>query len=110
MRQTEVFAQRTDADGAYYRAVHYDEDGSVTIEGHDLGPGVEMVFGDGVTEYEFTRTIEAEQVVALRDALKIGAEIPLLSYLKSKFKTTSDLEDFLDSNDIRCEIWSRFGD
>jgi len=110
VRQTEVFAQRTDADGTYYRAVHYDEDGSVTIEGHDLGPGVEMVFGDGVTEYEFTRTIEADQVVALRDALKIGAEIPLLSYLKSKFKTTSDFEDFLDKHKIACELWSRMGE
>jgi hypothetical protein len=110
VRQTEVFAERTDADGRYFRAVHFNEDGSLTIEGHDTGPGVEMVFGDGVTEYEFERSVEAAEVVKLREVLGVGAEIPLLAVLRKKFATTSALEDYLDDKSIRTEFWSRMGD
>lgn len=110
MRQTEVFAQRSDADGTYYRAVHFDEDGSLTIEGHDMGPGVELIFGDGITEYEFTRTVDEAEVLKLREAMGLGAESPLLALLRSKFATTSALEDFLDDKEIKSEFWSRMGE
>jgi len=110
MRQTEVFDERRDADGTYYRAVHLNEDGSLTIEGHDVGPGVEAIFGDGCTEYEFERTLDIDAVRQLREALGIGAESPLLTLLKSRFKTTAAIEDFVDDEKIPAEFWSRIGE
>ena len=44
-------------------------------------------WGDGMTEYEFTRTLSPAAVAALRLSLGIG-DAPLLEALGSRFETT----------------------
>ena len=66
-------------------------------------------WGDGLTEYEFTRTLSPVAVAALRLSLGIG-DAPLLEALASRFETTGALEQYLEANGIETTFWSRVGD
>jgi hypothetical protein len=58
-------------------------DGSLHIDGQDLGPGTEMVSGDG--EYEWFRTIQAEHVPRLVEMLGGEAGTDVLDLLASRY-------------------------
>jgi hypothetical protein len=98
-----------DERGSYRRELHVDKDGTLIIEGHDLGSGVSNFWGDGLTEYEFTRTLSPAAVAELRLSLGV-AEAPLLEALGSQFETTGALEEYLKVNGIETTFWSRVGD
>ena len=91
------------------RASFEEADGSLVIEGQDLGSGVSDFWGAGLSEYEFTRTLSTAAVTELRRALGIG-EAPLLEAVASRFKTTGDLESYLKATGIESTFWSRVGD
>lgn len=109
VRETIVMAKARDERGWYSRELHAEEDGTLTIEGHDLGSGVSNFWGDGMTEYEFTRTLSVAAVAQLRLSLGID-DTQLLEILRSRFETTHALEEYLEANGIETTFWSRVGD
>lgn len=109
MSDTRVILRQTrDASGTRYLAASMNAAGAIVIEGHDLGDGVEEVFG--CREYEWTWTVPARQVAKLFVAL--GCETDVLEALGRRFSgnEASLLQAFLDSNFIEYEVWSRTGD
>ncbi|MGI9157903.1 MAG: hypothetical protein ACR2FG_14930 [Marmoricola sp.] len=104
MAERMVFEERHDENGSVTRAVRLLDDGSMRIEGHDLGPGVTRFFA-GHSEYEFARTLPPASVAALVRALGI-ADGDLLPDLRSRFATTADLEAYVRERDIESELWS----
>ncbi len=109
MRLTLVVMNRRDEKGSLLGELHADQDGTLVIEGHDLGSGVSDFWGDGLTEYEFARTLSPAAVAELRLSLGIG-DAPLLEALGSRFQTTGALEEYLKTNEIETTFWSRVGD
>lgn len=85
-------------------------DGTLLIEGQDIGPGVEAFFGPGLTEYEWAWTIRPPGVRALKLALACGDD--LLVALRNRFSgdAAADLQPFLDGNSVPYEPWSRVGE
>ena len=80
------------------------------IQGHDMGQGVEDVFGEGFREYEWAWTIRAGDVSKLAEAL--GGREDVLGALKTRFggDQSGELGEFLESKGITVERWSRMGD
>lgn len=109
MDETVVMENTRDERGSFYRALRLQDDGSLVIEGQDLGRGVSDFWGDGLSEYEFARTVAPSDVAQLRAAAALD-DSNLLQALKSRFKTTSALETFLSDHSIETTFWSRVGD
>jgi len=105
-----VLADSSNADGKHWRAVTYDGDGTLRIEGHDLGPGVEDFWGSGYTEYEFERMLRPPEVERLRDLLGLGPGENLLEVLATRFEATSAIEKYLEEHGLESEFWSRVGE
>ncbi|TVQ39769.1 MAG: hypothetical protein EA370_04435 [Wenzhouxiangella sp.] len=86
------------------------DDGTILIEGHDLGPGVDVFLGAGMTEYEWALSIKPPGVRALKMALACDDDV--LAALGQRFSgdASADLQPFLDSNDVPYEFWSRLGE
>jgi len=84
--------------------------GDLLIEGQDLGPGVEAVFGEGLREYEYALTVEAADVPALLVAL--GEETDLLGALADVYKdpTAHGPASLLGAHGIPYTLWTRVGD
>ena len=96
-------------DGDYrYLGIEQKANGDLVFEGQDLGPGVEQAMG--TREYEWTWTIKAQHVLALKQAL--GADGEILSVLKQHFANdkAAGLYNFLNTHQIPVETWSRSGD
>lgn len=98
--------QVRDDDGIMWRAVHLRE-GSLVVEGHDLGDGVERVLG--CREYEFTRTLSAAGTSTLREQLGLVPDADLLTAIERRFPSTHEFELFLTGHGIPGEFWSRRG-
>jgi hypothetical protein len=109
VKQTVVFSQWPDDRGSSYRAIHLADDGSLVIEGQDMGSGVSDFFGAGFSEYEFYRTVRPTGVAQLGELVGIG-RVNILDGLREHFGTTRALEQFLEENGIESEFWSRVGD
>jgi hypothetical protein len=109
MKQTVVISKKTDERGYFYRAIHLEDDGSLVIEGQDIGSGVEDIFGGGDNEYEFFRTIRPPAVAEL-ERLSGISHTGLLENLREHFGTTSALEEYLEEHGIPSGFWSRVGD
>jgi len=105
-----VLVSARDADGSMHRSVALTEAGDLVLTGHDLGPGVERAFGDGLDEYEFVRTVRAEHVPAVLAALGAADPEQLLGEIAARFTSRSpDLERFWRDHHIPSEFWSRVG-
>jgi hypothetical protein len=103
---------RDDDQGLWRRTLTLREDGSLVLEGHDLGRGVSEVFGEVVDEYEFTRTVAADQVDQLRRALGVSGDDDLRVTLEERFARPGGshaFELFLTDHGIRSEFWNRIG-
>ncbi len=98
----------SDGQGSRHLWAKLSADGTLTIEGQDLGAGVEQFFG--YSEYEWARTIRPQDVRKLAVALDAGGDV--LAALAKRYKDDSSfiLESFLDANGIHYESWSRIGD
>ena len=88
------------------------DDGSVRIDGQDLGSAVESIMGGGIREYEWSWTIAKADVEAAIAALggKPGAD--LIGVLR-RWETSHRGQDpgqFLKDAALRMDFWSRFGD
>ena len=94
--------------GTRYLGAKLSADGTLTIQGHDLGEGVERSFG--YWEYEWAWTIQPEDVATLKSALDSGDDV--LAALAARFSNNAavGLQPFFDENGVRYEFWSRVGD
>lgn len=113
MPRTVTLEDRNDDRGLHQRSVTVDDDGTLRIEGHDLGAGVEGFWGQGLTEYEFIRTVNPSQTERLRAVLGIPVGEDLLAAVQQRFGRPGgarELERLLEDNDIASEFWSRVGD
>jgi hypothetical protein len=104
---------RDDDQGLWRRTLTLRDDGSLVLDGHDLGRGVSDVFGEGVDEYEFARTVAVDQVDQLRRALGVcGDDDELRATLEERFARPGGshaFELFLTDHGIRSEFWNRIG-
>lgn len=82
--------------------------GDLVIEGQDLGPAVESVFGKGYREYEWQRTIRQAHIPLLSSALGARNDEDILAVLGRVSEAEID-RCFADSA-IPCQWWSRIGD
>ena len=103
-----VLREIRDADGSRRLEAALTPKGDVLIQGRDYGDGVERVFG--VREYEWAWTIPAASVPALLQALEATDDV--LSAISRRFSgvNAAGLGNFLESNHIATERWSRLGD
>lgn len=85
-------------------------DGTLTIEGHDFGDGVEQIFGQANREYEWVWTIQSLDVAQLLAALNGGDDILAALHLHFSNDRAAAIKPFLDAHDIKYEAWSRIGD
>jgi hypothetical protein len=106
-KRTLVMENRTDDDGSVVRRVHLTR-GCLSIEGHDLGPGVEKFFG--CSEYEFLRSLHRAETTALRELLGVSRRGDLLSVIEERFDSTHELERFLEEHGLSGTFWNRVGD
>ena len=96
--------------GTRYLDARLLDDGSVSIQGQDLGAGVERAFGSGNSEYEWAWTVRPEHVAELLSALDSGDDV--LAALARRFSgdAAAGLQPFLVEHGIPYESWSRIGD
>lgn len=102
---------RDDDEGLYHRTVTLRGDGSLVLEGQDLGRGVSDIFG--YKEYEFVRTIAADQVPEVRRMLGVTRDKELRAALEERFARpggSRGFEQSLEAHNIPSEFWSRIGD
>ena len=93
-------------------------EGDLIIEGHDLGKGVESLFG--YNEYEWSLTVAAIDTPKLMAALNDGHGLVarmrhhrhLLDALLHRFSggNADELESFLKENGVPYSFWNRVGD
>ncbi|MXM66197.1 hypothetical protein GR925_22855 [Streptomyces sp. HUCO-GS316] len=107
-----VLREQRDRDGARYLSARLTEDGALVVEGQDLGPGVTRVFGEGITEYEWTHTVAARHVPTLVAALAGAEGSDVLALLASGAAGPfgEELPRILAEHRIPYEVWSRLGD
>jgi hypothetical protein len=94
--------------GTRYLDARLLDDGSLSIQGQDIGAGVERAFGYG--EYEWAWTVRPEHVADLLSALDSGDDV--LAALARRFSgdAAAGVKPFLDEHGIPYESWSRIGD
>lgn len=97
-----------DQKGLLHREVRLLPDGRLKFIGHDLGDGVEEFFG--VYEYEFERTLSADEVAQLRTLLGVSPEGDLIGSIRARFASSFDFSGFLKEHNLEGEYWSRLGD
>lgn len=101
-----------DERGSRHLSATLDADGTLRIEGQDLGDGVERFFGPGNREYEWALTIRPSDVERLGETLNAGKKAGLLAALQQRFsgEAAAEIQTFLDEHEIAYEFWSRIGD
>ena len=110
MEKSVELRRSQDSYGTRYLGAILTENGDVRIEGQDLGSGLQEIFGEGITEYEYIFTIMAQAVPALLNAL--GAKGNVLVALQRQFTdpAAEDPKTFLDKHEVPYEFWNRMGD
>ena len=106
-----VLEESNDEKGTCVRRVWLTPEGTLRLEGQDIGPFVQQFFG--YPEYEFVRAVSASGVEQLRRALNLGAEDDLIDALVAQFQGpggSARLEKFLETQGIESEFWNRIGD
>jgi hypothetical protein len=83
-----------------------DDQGDLHIDGQDFGPGTAPVSADG--EYEWFKTIKAEDVPRLVTLLGGNADDDVLDLLEARCtgKGSYELEKRLRDSDIKVEFFS----
>lgn len=99
--------EHADPDHRYLWA-YLDAEGNLHIDGQDLGPMTRTVSDDG--EYEWFRTIRAEQLPRLLELLGGGTDAEILEVLASEYTghASYELERRIRESDIPAElhVWS----
>lgn len=107
-----------DAHGSRFLEATLEPDGSLLIEGQDLGEGVEAIFGAGLREYEWRWRVAPEHVPTLADRVAAALEAPpdlgILALLFLLYEEGGGLgvERFIGPGEdrIAADFWSRVGD
>lgn len=73
------------------------------IIGHDLGPGVERVYGPGIDGYEFVRRLTVASVARLLQTLDAGSG-DVLAVVATRFDSSYALERHLETHSIDTEL------
>lgn len=91
-----------------YLSAEIKENGNLVFEGQDLGSGVEGAFSS--SEYEWYWTIKSDDIHLFKNAM--GTNGNILTELKQTFsnENAAELYEFMNSNNIPFESWSRIGD
>jgi hypothetical protein len=107
-----VLRDQRNAEGVRYLEATRHAGGGIRIEGQDLGPGVEEVYGAGLTEYEWSWEIEAAAVPALVAALDGHEGDDPLFLLEAWAANHRGIDPGLRLRDagVPIEFWSRIGD
>ena len=86
------------------------DDGSLVVEGQDLGPTVEEFWGQGLTEYEWWITVDAADIPRLLELL--GEEGDVLDAVAARFSGPEAhfFYRVLREHGIEYEFTSRLGD
>jgi hypothetical protein len=110
MLQDVTLRDTHDEGGSRHLRATLKSDGSILIEGQDIGSGVESVFGPGLREYEWTWLIRRSEVRTLK--LALGSSGDVLVALRDRFagEAAVGLQSFLEENGVRYEPWSRVGE
>ena len=84
------------------------QNGDLAFVGHDLGKPVRGFFGFDECEWEYV--VKAEHVPLFRNALECSGD--LLRSISRKFRgnSSANIDEFMESNDIPFDTWSRVGD
>jgi hypothetical protein len=106
-----VLRDSRDEGGSRHLSAALRPDGGLLIDGQDLGPGVEGVFGAGNTEYEWAWTVAADDVPAALAALggEPGAD-PLAVLARWFGEHRTDPGSRLRDAGVPVAFWSRVGD
>jgi hypothetical protein len=114
MRETPtpvVLRSTRDEAGSRYLAASPLPDGGLAIDGQDLGPGVEAVFGAGCSEYEWTWTVAAPDVPAATAALGGEPHENVFTVVGRWFREHgTDPGTRLRDAGVPVAFWSRIGD
>lgn len=104
-RTVRVRDERTDDDRRILE-VTLDEDGSLRLDGHDLGPGTEAIRAHG--SYEWRWTIRPNHVPLVRAALGCRPGEDLLTAISQRYRGEGsyELERRLRDSEIPREFWS----
>lgn len=105
-----VLRDTRDEDGTRYLEARIEENGDLTIQGQDLGAGVESYFGPGTREYEWCWTIRSPDLPRLREALKAGEDVLAALHARFSGDAAAGLSSFLKEEQVPYESWSRVGD
>ncbi len=108
MPETQSWENEHSGDTWFNRWVTLHDDGSLTIEGQDLGDAPMNAFGG--REYEFSRAVTPAGVTRFRQVLGLVPDEPLLPALRSRFTGTIEIEHALREAGIESEFWTRVGD
>jgi hypothetical protein len=109
-----IVVLRAEADGQDRRSLdaYVEHGGDFVLDGQDLGPSVERVFGEGLREYEWKRTVPAAEVPRLLEALGGSPGGDILDALEAWLVThpPAQLEQLIAECAITSQFWSRIGD
>ncbi|WP_267326045.1 hypothetical protein [Mycolicibacterium mucogenicum] len=108
MPETDIWENDQSGGTWFNRWVTLHDDGSMSIEGQDLGDAPLNAFGG--REYEFSRAVSPSGVMRFRELLDCAPSEPLLPALRSRFTSTGQIEEALQEAGIDSEFWSRVGD
>jgi hypothetical protein len=109
---TITLREQRNADGFRRLSADRRPDGGIQIDGHDLGAGVERVFGTGLTEYEWAWVVEPGAVPAAVAALGGRADDDPLRLLAAwaAAHDGADPGPHLRAAGVPLEFWNRVGD
>lgn len=107
-----VLRDQRDSDGFQGLRASRGPDGGIRIDGHDLGSGVEGVFGAGLSEYEWSWAIEPDAVPAAIAALdgREGDDLLRLLAAWSAAHVGADPGSHLQEAGVPIAFWNRIGD
>ena len=106
MTDRHVFEDQRDDEGSHrYSAAYLNQNGSLVIEIHDLGPVVERAFG--MSEYESREAFSVDQTAQLRADL--GDD--LIAAIAERFSNSAQFAKHCESVGVgRGKVWNRIGD
>src|SRR5207244_3487401 len=93
-------------------------DGSLHLEGQDLGRQVTGFWGEGLTEYEWAWSLDREHLSALLKRLGLapderasgGVPIDLLEQIADRLRDLGESETEERFKEAGATFWSRLGD
>lgn len=98
--------------GRRFLSARIGDNGDLSIEGQDLGAGVEEFWGEGFREYEWAIGIRALHVPRFFAALGGKEEDDILSLLATRYSEDAQYAErqFLEERAVPFEFWNRVGE